>query len=295
MKMITEAGQRELQERAGDRRRFIQPRHHDGKSPKQRFDCGEESYQGTGKLSGQVAMITGADSGIGRAVAIAFAREGADVVIASKDEHEAAEESRRWVEKAGRRCETFAGDLCDPMFCRRIVDETVKRFGRLDILVNNVVPQDLVEDPAEIDSEEVQRKLMSNLFSYFHCTTAALREMKRTAVIINTSSAIAYSGRGQVISYASTKGVITAFTRSMAVALQSRGIRVNGVDPGPVLTPPVGAALPAAGLTRAGGPLPMHRRTQPVEMAPAYVHLASTDAAFMIGRVLHLDRGMIVA
>lgn len=294
MKMITEASQRKLQERSERNHRSIQLQHPDERFPKHRFDCGEESYQGSGKLSGQVAIITGADSGIGRAVAIAFAREGADVVIAYKDEHESAEESRRWVERAGRRCEAFAGDLCDPMFCRQVVDETVRKFGRLDILVNHVAPQNLVEDPAAVDSNDVQRKLMTNLFSYFHCTTAALREMRRTAVIINTTAAIAYAGHGQIISYASTKGVITAFTRSMAVALQSRGIRVNGVDPGPVLTPLVGTASPAADFKGSGGTLPMHRRNQPVEMAPAYVHLASTDSTFMVGRVLHLDGGIIL-
>jgi len=293
--MISKAD-RMPQEKTTDKRRFIQPHAPDKQSGiRCSPDCGEERYQGTGKLPGQVAIITAGDSGIGRAVAIAFAREGADVVIAYLDQHGAAEETRRWVEKAGRRCLTFAGEVGNPLFCRWLVEETVRRFGRLDILVNNAAQPGQVEDPGEITSEEVDRTFMTNIFSYFHCTTAAVRKMKKGASIINTTAGVAFEGHGQLITYSATKGASIAFTRSMATALLPRGIRVNGVEPGPVPAPLAAAAFPDRGsMDGAGERSPMNRRAQQqFETAAAYVYLASTDSAFMSGRVLHLNGGMI--
>jgi NAD(P)-dependent dehydrogenase (short-subunit alcohol dehydrogenase family) len=288
----------EAEQRKRNRKREVNhhPRlHHSRRQVRQHFHrakqrspgCDEVSYQGSGKLSGQVAIVTSGASGIGRAVAIAFAREGADVAIACS-EKECAEDTRGWVEKAGRRCLIFAGDPCDPAFCRSMVKETVGKFGRLDILVNHAAQSNLVADPAEVSPDEVQRRLMTNLFSYFHCTTAALREMKRSSVIINTTSAIDYSGQGQLITYASTMSVAIAFTRSLARSVQKRGVRVSGVDPGPALQPM------AAGAFRANDLDASDRRSQPAEMAAAYVHLASTDAPFMNGRILHLNGSMLV-
>lgn len=257
-------------------------------------DCGEESYQGSGKLRDHVAVITGGDSGIGRAAAIAFAREGADVVIAYLDEHDDAKDTRGWIENAGRRCECFAGDIGDAGFCRQIIDETVKRFGRLDILVNNAAEQNRVDKPEEITPEEVERTFKTNIFSFFHCTSAALAHMKKGGTIINTTSVVAYAGHEQLITYSATKGAIVTYTRSMAKALLPRGIRVNGVAPGPVWTPLIPATFPPEATAGFGEQFPMKRCAQPVEMAPAYVYLASTDSTFMTGQVLHLNGGVIV-
>jgi NAD(P)-dependent dehydrogenase (short-subunit alcohol dehydrogenase family) len=257
-------------------------------------DCGEKRYQGSGKLRDQVAIITGGDSGIGRAAAIAFAREGADVVIAYLDEHEDANDTSSWVEKAGRRCVLHAGDVGDDDFCSRIVDETVREFGRLDIVVNNAAEQQRVEDPQEITREQVEKTFRTNIFSFFSLTGAALKHLKEGGRIINVTSVVAYAGHDQLITYSTTKGAIVTYTRSMAQALVKRRIRVNAIAPGPVWTPLIPATFPAERAADFGKEFPMGRAAQPVEMAPALVYLASTDSSFMTGQVLHLNGGVIV-
>jgi NAD(P)-dependent dehydrogenase (short-subunit alcohol dehydrogenase family) len=257
-------------------------------------DCGEERYQGSGKLTDQVAIITGGDSGIGRAAAIAFGREGADVVIVYLNEHDDAKDTSSWVEKSGRQCVLHAGDAGDDNFCKRVVSETFNRFGRLDIVVNNAAEQHRVQDPQEITREQVERTFITNIFSFFSLTGAALKHMRQGGKIINVTSVVAYAGHDQLITYSTTKGAIVTYTRSMAQALLKRGIRVNAIAPGPVWTPLIPATFPAERAADFGKEFPMGRAAQPVEMAPAFVYLASTDSTFMTGQVLHLNGGVIV-
>jgi NAD(P)-dependent dehydrogenase (short-subunit alcohol dehydrogenase family) len=257
-------------------------------------DCGEERYVGTGKLPDQVAIITGGDSGIGRAAAIAFAREGAHVVIIYLNEHEDAKDTASWVKKAGRQCVLHAGDAGDDGFCRRVVEETVREFGRLDIVVNNAAEQHRVDDPEQITREQVERTFRTNIFSFFSLTGAALKHLKAGGKIINVTSVVAYAGHDQLIGYSATKGAIVTYTRSMAQALLKRRIRVNAIAPGPVWTPLIPATFPAEQAASFGKQFPMGRAAQPVEMAPGFVYLASTDSTFMTGQVLHLNGGMIV-
>lgn len=257
-------------------------------------DCGEERYEGSGKLKDHVVIITGGDSGIGRAAAIAFAREGADVVIAYLDEHDDARDTSSWVEKAGRRCVLHAGDVGDEAFCTRIVEETVEEFGRLDVVVNNAAEQHMVEDPRAITRDQVERTFRTNIFSFFSLTNAALEHMQEGGTIINVTSVVAYAGHDQLIAYATTQGAIVTYTRSMASALLDRRIRVNAIAPGPVWTPLIPATFPADEVGSFGSEFPMGRAAQPVEMAPAFVYLASTDSTFMTGQVLHLNGGVIV-
>lgn len=257
-------------------------------------DCGEERYHGSGKLTDQVAIITGGDSGIGRAAAIAFAREGADVVIVYLDEHDDARDTADWVEKAGRRCVLHAGDVGDEGFSRRVVEETFQDWGRLDIVVNNAAEQHRVDDPREITREQVERTFRTNIFSCFSLTGAALEHMQEGGTIINVTSVVAYAGHDQLITYATTQGAIVTYTRSMAQALLKRRIRVNAIAPGPVWTPLIPATFPAESVGEFGRDFPMGRAAQPVEMAPAFVYLASTDSTFMTGQVMHLNGGAIV-
>jgi NAD(P)-dependent dehydrogenase (short-subunit alcohol dehydrogenase family) len=257
-------------------------------------DCGEERYQGSGKLKDQVAIITGGDSGIGRAAAIAFAREGADVVILYLNEHEDAKDTASWVEKAGRQCVLQAGDVGDDDLCKRVVEETVQKFGRLDIVVNNAAEQHRVEKPEEITREQVEKTFRTNIFSFFSLTGAALKHLKEGSKIINVTSVVAYAGHNQLITYATTKGAIVTYTRSMAQALSKRKIRVNAIAPGPVWTPLIPATFPAERAADFGKEFPMGRAAQPVEMAPGFVYLASTDSTFMTGQVLHLNGGVMV-
>lgn len=296
---MTEIDESKLQERFEKHDRLNQPQHQEEQPGRRTLmqpkpDCGEESYKGSSKLLDHVAIITGGDSGIGRAAAIAFAREGADVIIAYLNEHEDARDTRRWIEQAGRRCELVAGDIGDPAFCRKLIEDTVARFGRLDVLVNNAAEQHRVEDPEQITPQEVERTFRTNIFSFFHCTSAALGHMKKGSTIINTTSVVAYAGHDQLITYSATKGAIVTFTRSMAKALVKRGIRVNAIAPGPVWTPLIPATFPAERTAQFGAEFPMHRCAQPVEMAPGYVYLACTDSTFMTGQVLHLNGGVIV-
>ena len=255
----------------------------------------DESYRGTGKLLDKVALITGGDSGIGRAVSILFAKEGADVAIVYLDEHEDAEDARQRIERTGRRCLTIAGDLGDPRFCRQAVERTVETFGRLDILVNNAAEQHTYQSILEVTPEELQRTFATNIFAMFYFVQAALPHLeKHGGVIINSTSVTAYKGSPQLIPYASTKGAITVFTRSLAISLADKGIRVNAVAPGPIWTPLIPASFSEEKMAHFGENTLLGRAGQPVEIAPSYLFLAAADSSYMTGQVLHPNGGRIV-
>lgn len=254
-----------------------------------------ESYRPAGKLSGKVAIITGGDSGIGKAAAIAFAKEGADVTISYLEEHEDALETRRQIEAEGRRCLPVPGDIGDEEFCRQIVQQTLSTFGKLDILVNNAAEQHSRSDLTQITAEQLERTFRTNIFSYFYLTKAALPHLKEGSCIINTTSVTAYRGSPQLLDYASTKGAIVAFTRSLALNLAERRIRVNGVAPGPIWTPLIPSdTTPPERSAKFGADTPMGRSGEPSEVAPCYVFLASTDSSYMTGQVLHPNGGEII-
>jgi NAD(P)-dependent dehydrogenase (short-subunit alcohol dehydrogenase family) len=252
-------------------------------------------YLAAGKLRDQVALITGGDSGIGRAVSVAFAKEGADVAIVYLEERKDAQEAKRLVEEQGRRCLLIEGDVGDSEFCRDVVKRTVDAFDRLDILVNNAAEQHAVQEFEEITDEQLQRTFRTNIFAYFYLTRAALPHLGSSGRIINTTSITAYQGNPRLIDYSATKGAIVALTRSLAVALVQRGIRVNGVAPGPIWTPLIPASYPADHVSEFGGNTPMGRPGQPDEVAPAYVFLASNDSSYMTGQILHIDGGRFVS
>jgi NAD(P)-dependent dehydrogenase (short-subunit alcohol dehydrogenase family) len=254
----------------------------------------DRDYRGSAKLQGKVAFITGGDSGIGRAVAIAFAKEGANVAIAYLNEHGDAQETRTLVEKEGRRCIAMAGDVGDERFCQQIVQDTVRELGRLDILVNNAAEQHPQDDIAKITSAQLERTFRTNVFSFFYMTKAALPYLREGSAIINTTSVTAYRGSAHLLDYAATKGAIVAFTRSLAKALVGQGIRVNGVAPGPIWTPLIPSTFPAERVASFGADVPMQRAGQPEEVAPSYVFLASDDASYMTGQILHPNGGEVV-
>ena len=254
----------------------------------------DHAYQGSAKLNDKVALITGGDSGIGRAVAILFAKEGADVSIVYLNEHGDAEETRRQVEEEGRRCLLIAGDVGDEAFCREAVERTVNELGRLDILVNNAAeqhPQDTIE---KISADQLERTFRTNIFSFFFLTKAALRHLKEGAAIINTTSVTAYKGNPQLIDYSATKGAIVAFTRALSNSLVEKGIRVNGVAPGPIWTPLIPSTFPPEKVASFGANVPMKRAGQPEEVAPSYVFLASDDSSYISGQILHPNGGEVV-
>lgn len=251
-------------------------------------------YRGSAKLKDLVAIVTGGDSGIGRSVAVHFAREGADVVVAYLNEHEDAEETKRLVEAEGRRCRLFAGNLGIEAFCRALVEETIQEFGRLDILVNNAAEQHVTEKLEDITSDQLEGTFRTNIFSYFYLTKAALPYLREGSAIINTTSVTAYKGSGHLLDYSATKGAIVAFTRSLSLALQKKEIRVNGVAPGPVWTPLIPASFLAEDVAKFGDKYPMGRAAHPSEVGPSYVFLASKDASFMSGQILHPNGGEIV-
>jgi len=254
----------------------------------------DPAYRGSGKLHNKVALITGGDSGIGRAVAILFAKEGADVAIVYLNEHGDADDTKRRVEAAGRRCLTIAGDVGDEPFCQRSVQQTVAAWGRLDILVNNAAEQHPQDGLEKITAEQLERTFRTNIFSYFYMAKAALPHLQPGSAIINTTSVTAYKGSPQLLDYSATKGAIVAFTRSLALALVDKHIRVNGVAPGPIWTPLIPSTFPPEKVESFGGNVPMQRAGQPEEVAPCYVFLASEDAAYMAGQVLHPNGGEVV-
>ena len=253
-----------------------------------------EYYRGSGKLRGKVALITGGDSGIGRAVAILFAREGADVAIMYKDEHEDAAEARKQVEEEGRRGLTIAGDIGDEEFCRDAVEQVVQEFGRLDILVNNAAEQHPQEDIAEITAEQLERTFRTNIFAQFYMVKAALKHLREGSTIINTTSVTAYRGSSHLLDYSATKGAIVAFTRSLSLMLAEKGIRVNAVAPGPIWTPLIPATFDEEKVKSFGANVPLQRAGQPEEVSPAYVFLASRDSSYMTGQVLHPNGGEVI-
>ena len=252
-------------------------------------------YLAAGKLRDQVALITGGDSGIGRAVSVAFAKEGADVAIVYLIEREDAEETKHLVEEQNRRCLLIEGDIGDSAFCTNAVKRTVDTFGRLDILINNAAEQHPVESPEEISDEQLHHTFQTNIFAQFYLTRAALPHLGSSGRIINTTSITAYQGNPRLIDYSATKGAIVAFTRSLAVALVQRGIRVNAVAPGPIWTPLIPATFAEEHVSEFGGNTPMGRPGQPDEVAPAYVFLASNDSSYMTGQTLHIDGGRYVS
>ncbi|HLT77819.1 MAG TPA: SDR family oxidoreductase [Ferrovibrio sp.] len=254
-----------------------------------------ENYRAAGKLEGKVALITGGDSGIGRSTAIAMAKEGADIAFAYLDEHDDAAETERLISATGRSCKRLSGDLASRDTAVRIVEETLSTFGKIDILINNAAEQHVAKSLTEIDEAQLKTTFGTNIFAMFFLTQTVLPHLKKGAAIINTTSITAFHGHPVLIDYASTKGAIVAFTRSMAKALVDQGIRVNAVAPGPVWTPLIPASFSAEEVAKFGNSNPMGRAAEADEISPCYVFLASEDAAFMTGQVLHPNGGEYMA
>lgn len=254
-------------------------------------DHGEKSYEGSGKLSGRAAIVTGGDSGIGRAVALAFAREGADVLVSYLDEHDDAKETARLVEEAGRKAVVVPGDIRDPAHCRSIVDRAVREFGRIDVLVNNAAYQMTRESLDEISDEEFRLTFETNVFAMFYLTKAAVPHMKPGASIINTTSINRDQPRPTLVPYAATKAAIANFTGSLAKLLGEKGIRVNCVAPGPIWTPLIPATMPEDQVKSFGSETPLGRPGQPAELAPVYVLLASDDGSYVSGALVPVTGG----
>ncbi|HEY0846150.1 MAG TPA: SDR family oxidoreductase [Noviherbaspirillum sp.] len=253
-----------------------------------------EHYKGSGKLKGKVAIVTGGDSGIGRAAAIGFAKEGANLVIAYLDEHDDAKETQRLIEATGRECVLLAGDVGDPAFCRSMIETAMTSFGRLDILVNNAAQQYPQESIEKISDEQLLNTFRTNIFSMFYAVRAAIPQLKPGARIINTTSVTAYRGSAHLLDYSSTKGAIVAFTRSLSQQLAQKGILVNAVAPGPVWTPLIPSSFDAQHVEGFGEKVPLGRAGEPDEIAPAYIFLASDDSSYMTGQVLHPNGGEVV-
>lgn len=276
------------------------------KEPKQKHQPGKEnkmdprpeyvkkSYKASGKLAGKKALITGGDSGIGRAVAIHFAKEGADVAIVYLEEDGDAEETQKLVEAEGRSCILIKGDVKKQDFCKKAVEKTVKTFGLLNILVNNAAQQFPQQELTEISEKQLDITFKTNIYSYFYFATEALKHMKAGDTIINTSSVTAYRGSKHLLDYSSTKGAITTFIRSLGTNLAEKHIRVNGVAPGQVWTPLIVSSFDKKHIKEFGRETPMGRAGQPSEIAPAYVFLASDDASFITSQVIHINGGEVV-
>lgn len=258
-------------------------------------DTENPNYKGSNKLQGKNAIITGGDSGIGRSVSIAFAKEGANVAIIYLNESNDAEETKQLVEEEGGRCLLIAGDIGDESFCKKAVQQTVDELGGLDILVNNAAEQHPQESILDIGTEQLEKTFRTNIFSMFHLTRSALPHLKQGSAIINTTSITAYQGHRKLLDYSSTKGAITTFTRSLAHQLAEKGIRVNGVAPGPIWTPLIPSTFTAEEVSKFGQDTPMKRPGQPEEVAPAYVYLASnSDSSYVSGQILHINGGKVV-
>ena len=274
----------ELPKQPGEQHKMQQQPHSD-----------KESHVGSGKLRGKTAIITGGDSGIGRAVAIAFAKEGANVVISYLDEDKDAQETQRLVAEYDGACELVSGDVGNPDICKAIVQKAVDAFGGVDVLVNNAAEQHTRETILDISPEDLERTFRTNIFSMFYMVQAALPHMKKDSTIINTASVVAYQGNPALLDYTATKGAIVAFTRGLSnMLVKDYGIRVNAVAPGPIWTPLIPATFPKEKVEQFGKDVPMGRPGQPEELALAYVYLASDDSSYMSGQTLHLNGGTIV-
>lgn len=271
---------------------YLQPDIESQMSPQPHAE--DYSYKPGGKLKDKVALITGGDSGIGRAVAIAYAKEGADVCIAYLESDSDAQETKRQVEQEGRRCLTVAGDLGEEAFCQEVVQKVIDEFGRLDILVNNAGEQHVQENFEDITAEQLHRTFQTNIFSMFYLTKAALKHLKPGSAIINTASITAYKGHPLLIDYSATKGAIVSFTRSLSMSLVKRGIRVNGVAPGPIWTPLIPSTFTPDKVEKFGKDTPMQRPGQPEELAPSYVFLASDDSSYISGQMIHVNGGTVL-
>ncbi|MCI3920087.1 SDR family oxidoreductase [Paenibacillus sp. TRM 82003] len=261
-------------------------------TPRPAFE--DRKYKAAGKLTGKTALITGGDSGIGRAVAVTYAKEGADVAIVYLNEHGDAEETKRQVEQEGRRCLLIAGDIGDERFCADAVEKTVQTLGKLDIVVNNAAEQHPKPRIEDITAEQLERTFRTNIFAMFYLTKAAMKHLKQGAAIVNTASITAYQGSKDLLDYSATKGAIVAFTRSLSEQLVGRGIRVNGVAPGPIWTPLIPSTFDEKKVSEFGATTPMERAGQPEELAPSYVFLACDDSSYMSGQILHVNGGTIV-
>jgi hypothetical protein len=254
-------------------------------------DYGEDSYKGSGKLEGKKSLITGADSGIGRAVALAYAREGADVFVSYLNEHEDAAETKRLVEAAGRQCWLLAGDISKPQMCKDLVQQAVEQMGRIDILVNNAAHQNTFQDITEIPDEEWELTMATNISAMFYITKAAVPHMPEGSSIINTSSVNADNPSPQLLAYATTKGAIQNFTAGLAQLLAEKGIRANTIAPGPVWTPLIPSTMPPEKVKDFGKQVPMGRPAQPKELAAPYVMLATAEASYISGATIAVTGG----
>ena len=251
-------------------------------------------YKGAGRLEGKAVLITGGDSGIGRAVAAAMANEGADIAIVYLEENDDAEATKAWIEKAGRRCVTIAGDIGDEAFCKEAAKRAVDGLGRIDILVNNAAEQHAQESILDISGEQLERTFRTNVFGYFYMTKAVLPHLKEGSRIINTTSVTAYKGNPTLLDYSSTRGAIVAFTRGLANQLADKKIAVNGVAPGPIWTPFIPATFGEEGVEGFGENVPLGRPGQPYEVAACHLFLALPENSYMSGQVLHPNGGTVV-
>ncbi|MFK9094671.1 SDR family oxidoreductase [Bacillus salipaludis] len=254
----------------------------------------DPNYKAGGKLTGKTAIITGGDSGIGKSVAVYFAKEGADVAVVYLEEHQDAEETKQLIEAEGRSCLLFAGDIGNEDFCKEIVNKTIDQFSKLDILVNNAAEQHPQQSLLNITSAQLEKTFRTNIFSFFYMTKMALPYLKKGASIINTASITAYEGNEQLLDYSASKGAIVSFTRSLAKSLAQQEIRVNGVAPGPIWTPLIPSTFTEDKVATFGSTTPMGRAGQPYELAPAYVFLASNDSTYVSGQMIHVNGGTIV-
>ncbi|MEH7113049.1 SDR family oxidoreductase [Neobacillus niacini] len=259
-----------------------------------RPDSVDPNYRSGGKLAGKTAIITGGDSGIGKSVAIYFAKEGADIAIVYLDEHQDAEETKALVEAEGCKCLLFSGDIGNEDFCKDTVNKTIDQFGKIDILVNNAAEQHPQQSLLNITSAQLEKTFRTNIFSYFYMAKMVLPYLKTGAVIINTASITAYAGHEQLLDYSATKGAIVSFTRSLALSLAPQGIRVNGVAPGPIWTPLIPSTFTEDQVISFGTDTPLGRAGQPYELAPSYVYLASDDSSYVSGQIIHVNGGKIV-